>query len=46
MADMPAWRRNEALKEGVFPALDRVVGRAIRGYEVDDRGNIFFFPMD
>jgi len=46
VADMPAWRRNEVLKAGVFPALDKVIGRSIRRYEVDDRGNIFFFPMD
>jgi hypothetical protein len=46
VADMSVKRRNEALKEVVFPALNRVVGEAIRRYELDDRGNIIFFPPD
>lgn len=46
VADMPAWRRNEVLKEVVFPALDLVVGEVIQRYELEDRGNIIFFPPD
>jgi hypothetical protein len=30
----------------VFPALDLLKGQAIRSYELDDRGNIFFLPKD
>jgi hypothetical protein len=39
-------RRNETLKETVYPALDRLKGQAIRCYELDDRGNIFFIPRN
>ena len=39
-------RRNETLKETVFPALDLLKGEAIRTYDVDDRDNIFFIPSD
>jgi hypothetical protein len=39
-------RRTEQLRETVFPALELVKGKAIRGYERDDRGNIIFFPPD
>ena len=46
VADMLRKRRNEALKEVVFPALNLVVGEAIQRYELDDRGNIIFFPPD
>jgi hypothetical protein len=37
-------RRNERLKRTVFPALDLLKDEAIRTYEVDGRGNIFFIP--
>jgi hypothetical protein len=46
MADLEPYRRNEMLKESVFPALDLLKGHAIRSYELDDRGNILFFPRD
>ena len=39
-------RINERLKRTVFPALDLLKGQAIRSYELDDRGNIFFIPRD
>jgi hypothetical protein len=46
IADMEPRRRNEQVKETVFPALDLIKGHAIRSYEIDDRGNIFFLPKD
>lgn len=46
IADLQPYRRNAKVRETVFPALDLLKGQAIRGYEVDDRGNIFFFPPD
>jgi hypothetical protein len=39
-------RRTENLKRIVFPALETLKGEAIRQYELDDRGNIFFIPRD
>jgi hypothetical protein len=39
-------RITERLKRTVFPALDLLKGEAISGYELDDRGNIFFIPTD
>ena len=46
IADLEPKRRNEQLQETVFPALDLLKGHGIRSYELDDRGNIFFFPTD
>jgi len=46
IASMAPKRRTEQLRETVFPALELVKGKAIRGYERDDRGNIIFFPPD
>ena len=46
IASMAPKRRTEQLHETVFPALELVKGKAIRGYERDDRGNIIFFPPD
>jgi hypothetical protein len=46
IAELAPKRRTEALRETVFPALDLLKGEAIRGYEVDDKGNIFFIPLD
>ena len=46
IADMTPKRRNEQVKETVFPALDLIKGHAIRSYELDDRGNILFLPQE
>jgi hypothetical protein len=46
IADLEPYRRNDMLKESVFPALDLLKGHAIRSYELDDRGNILFFPRN
>jgi hypothetical protein len=46
IAELAPYRRTEALRETVFPALDLLKGQAIRSYELDDRGNIFFIPKD
>jgi hypothetical protein len=46
IADLEPYRRNARLQESVFPALDLLKGHAIRTYELDDRGNILFFPTD
>jgi hypothetical protein len=46
MADLEPYRRNARLQEVVFPALDLLKGQAIRSYELDDRGNIVFFPKE
>ena len=46
IADMEPRRRNEQLKETVFPALDLLKGHALRSYELDARGNILFLPED
>ena len=46
IADLEPYRRNARLREVVFPALDLLKGQAIRSYELDDRGNIFFIPRD
>ena len=46
IADLDSYRRNVKLREVVFPALDLLKGKAIRSYELDDRGNIFFIPRD
>jgi hypothetical protein len=46
VADLEPYRRNARLKETVFPALDLLKGHGIRSYELDDRGNILFFPTD
>jgi hypothetical protein len=39
-------RLKERLTRTVFPALDLLKGEALRGYEADDRGNLFFIPID
>jgi hypothetical protein len=44
IADLDSYRRTVKLGEVVFPALDLLKGEAIRSYELDDRGNIFFIP--
>jgi hypothetical protein len=44
IASLPPYRRNARVREVVFPALDLLKGEAIRSYELDDRGNIFFIP--
>jgi hypothetical protein len=46
IAVLPGYRRNARVREVVFPALDLLKGQAIRSYELDDRGNIFFLPKD
>jgi len=46
IADLEPYRRNARLQEVVFPALDLLKGQAIRDYGLDDRGNIFFIPLD
>jgi hypothetical protein len=46
VAQLEPMRRNERLKRTVFPALDLLKGEAIRHYETDDRGNLFFTPKD
>jgi hypothetical protein len=45
IADMEPYRRNAKVKETVYPALDLIKGHAMRSYEIDDRGNIFFLPQ-
>jgi hypothetical protein len=45
VADHGMKRRSETLKETVFPALDAIKGKAIERYELDERGNIIFFPQ-
>jgi hypothetical protein len=46
IADLEPRRRNEKIKETVFPALDLLKGHALRSYELDDRGNIFFLTQE
>src|SRR5256714_4725160 len=46
IADLDPYRRNARIKDVVSPALDLLKGQAIRSYELDDRGNIFFLPHD
>ena len=46
IADLEPYRRNARLREVIFPALDLLKNHAIRSYELDDRGNIFFLPND
>ena len=45
LAQLPTWRQTQRLKRTVFPALDRIKGQACDRYELDDRGNIFFFSL-
>lgn len=45
LAWLPAKRQTEQLKRTVFPALDMIKGQACDRYEMDDRGNIFFFSL-
>ena len=45
LAQLPGWRQTERLKRVVFPALDLIKGQACDRYEIDDRGNIFFFSL-
>lgn len=46
IADLEPYRRHAKLKDSVFPALDLLKTHAIRSYELDDAGNIFFIPRD
>jgi hypothetical protein len=46
LANLDAYRRNAKVRETLFPALDLLKGPAIRGYELDGHGNIFFIPRD
>ena len=46
IADLEPYRRHAKVKEVVFPALDLLKTHAIRNYELDDRGSIFFIPRD
>jgi hypothetical protein len=46
IASLPAYRRNARVREVLFPALDLLKTHAIRSYELDERGNIFFIPRD
>lgn len=43
LSQLPTKRQTERLKRTVFPALDMIKGQACDRYELDDRGNIFFF---
>jgi len=43
---LPGWRRTERLKRVVFPALDLIKGQACSRYDLDDRGNIFFYSLE
>ena len=45
LAQLPAKRQTQRLKRTVFPALDMIKGQACDRYELDDRGNIFFFSL-
>ena len=45
VAQLPARRQTERFKRTVFPALDMIKGQACDRYELDDRGNIFFFSL-
>jgi hypothetical protein len=44
MAKMEPWRRNEAMKRSVYPALDKLKGQAFSQYELDESGIFRFFP--
>jgi hypothetical protein len=46
IADLDPRRRNEKVKETVYPALDLIKGQAMRSYEFDGRGNILFIPQE
>jgi hypothetical protein len=46
VAQLPARRQTERLKRTVFPALDMIKGQACDRYELDGRGNIFFYPLE
>jgi hypothetical protein len=46
LAQLPAKRQTERVKRLVFPALDRIKGHACDRYELDGRGNIFFFSLE
>jgi hypothetical protein len=45
LAKKEPMRRNELVKRTVFPALKLLTGAVLRGYEQDDRGNLFFIPL-
>lgn len=46
MARLPARRQTERVKRTVFPALDLIQGHACDRYELDERGNIVFYPVE
>jgi len=46
LAQFPVKRRTERLKRVVFPALDLITGQACSRYDLDDRGNIFFYSLE
>jgi hypothetical protein len=46
LAELDPYRRNAKVRETLFPALDLLKGQAIRNYELDGHGNIFFIPRD
>jgi len=46
VAKLPVKRRTERLKRVVFPALDLIRGQACSRYDLDDRGNIFFYSLE
>jgi len=41
--NLPAKRKNQALKRSLLPALKLVEGQAFRNYELDGQGNIVFY---
>jgi hypothetical protein len=45
IADLDVKRRNQGLRETVFPALDLLKGQAIHTYELDDQGNMCFIRV-
>jgi hypothetical protein len=46
IAQLPAKRRTERLKRVVFPALNLIKGQACSRYDLDDKGNIFFYSLE
>jgi hypothetical protein len=44
VAKMKPWRRNEALKRTVYPAMEFLKGQAFSQYELDGNGIFRFFP--
>jgi len=46
LVKLPMKRQTERLKRTVFPALDLIKRQACDSYELDDRGNIFFYSLE